>query len=237
VKPAYPALVPIHDRIREGPSWFFTTIQAGHDCMVTTPNAPNPHPPPTHTAMNIRSLLMTLLPWMMLTQQTMSQSSTPFLPADFAVPAVLETGEFRLRMLTVHDVVKDFDAVMTSADHLKGVFGPSATWPEGLTLEQNLIDLGWHQKEFQRRTSFAYTVVAPDEAQVVGCVYVNPTRKVGYDAVVYLWARQSVLESGLEDRLHAAVKAWLAADWPFTRVAFPGREIPWDTWREIPSTP
>lgn len=36
----------------------------------------------------------------------MAQSGTPFVPADFHVPRKLETSEFRLRMLTVNDVVK-----------------------------------------------------------------------------------------------------------------------------------
>jgi hypothetical protein len=160
--------------------------------------------------------------------------STPFVPATFQVPATLETPEFKSRMLTVNDVVKDFDAVVTSTAHLRGIFG-SGNWPEGLTLEQNLIDLGWHQKEFQRRTSFAYTVLNPSETQVVGCVYVNPTPKQGFDASVLLWARQSELASGLEDRLYAAVQAWLASAWPFSAVAYPGRSIGWDAWKAIPS--
>ena len=64
-------------------------------------------------------------------------------------PAGIETNEFRLRMLTIHDVVKDYDAVMSSIDHLRGVFGPHSFWPsDDLTLEQDLIDLAWHQKEF-----------------------------------------------------------------------------------------
>jgi hypothetical protein len=42
---------------------------------------------------------------------------TPFVPPQFQVPRVLETAEFRLRMLTVNDVVKDYDAVMTSLEH------------------------------------------------------------------------------------------------------------------------
>lgn len=163
----------------------------------------------------------------------MAQSSMPFVPADFQVPRTLETSEFRLRMLTVNDVVKDYDAVMTSAEHLKTIW-PGGTWPDGLTLEQDLIDLGWHQKEFQMRQSFAYTVVTPSESEVTGCVYINPTRKRGYDAVVYLWARQSELAGGLERRLHAAVRDWLARDWPFQKVAFPGRDLDWDTWRAIP---
>ena len=157
----------------------------------------------------------------------------PFVPTDFTVPEKLETAEFRLRMLTVHDVIKDYDAVMSSVDHCKTVW-PGSKWPDGLTLEQNLIDLGWHQKEFQTRRSFAYTVVTPSETRVIGCVYIVPTRKQGYDAEAYLWARQSELAGGLEGRLHAAVKDWLARDWPFKSVAFPGKDVSWETWRAIP---
>jgi hypothetical protein len=156
-----------------------------------------------------------------------------FVPSDFTVPERLETKDFRLRMLTVNDVVKDYDAVMTSVDHLKTIW-PGSGWPEGLTFEQDLIDLGWHQKEFQTRRSFAYTVVTPSESMVLGCVYVNPTPRRGYDAAVYLWARQSELAGGLETRLYDAVKAWIAKEWPFRAVAFPGRDIDWETWRAIP---
>jgi hypothetical protein len=163
----------------------------------------------------------------------MPQLIQPFVPDDFAVPRVLETPEFQLRMLTVHDVVKDYDAVMSSVEHLKTIW-PASGWPVGLTLEQNLIDLGWHQKEFQTRRSFAYTVVSLDESMVLGCVYLDPSSKRDYDAVAFLWARQSQLESGLEARLLAAVRGWLTDAWPFKKVAFPGRDIDWNTWRSLP---
>jgi hypothetical protein len=88
----------------------------------------------------------------LLSSGAAAQSANPFVPKDFQVPATLETKEFRLRMLTVNDVVKDYDAVMTSVEHLKTIW-PTSSWPEGLTFEQDLIDLGWHQKEFQRRRS------------------------------------------------------------------------------------
>lgn len=162
-----------------------------------------------------------------------TQRPRPFVPPDFVVPATLETPEFRLRMLTVHDVVKDFDAVVSSAAHCKTVW-PGGRWPDGLTLEQNLIDLGWHQKEFQTRRSFAYTVVDLAEDRVLGCVYVEPTRRRGYDAEVFLWARQSELAGGLEQRLHVAVRTWIDRAWPFEAAAFPGRDVAWDAWRALP---
>src|ERR1041384_8242428 len=126
---------------------------------------------------------------------SMAQSTNPFVPKEFKIPEKLETQEFRLRMLTVNDVVKDYDAVMTSVQHLRSIW-PSGTWPEGLTLEQDFIDLGWHQKEFQRRTSFAYTVVTPSESKVVGCVYINPTPKHGFDARLFSALKSGWLRNG-----------------------------------------
>lgn len=163
---------------------------------------------------------------------TGAQSPMPFVPIDFNVPTTLETPEFRLRMLTVGDVVKDYDAVITSAEHVSGIW-PNGSWPKGLTLEQNLIDLGWHQKEFQRRSSFAYTVVSLTEDRVLGCVYIDPTRKSGYDAEVYFWARASELASGLEVRLYDAVDNWITKSWPFKQAGFPGRSISWEDWNQI----
>ncbi len=163
----------------------------------------------------------------------MSLFHPSFVPQDFAVPSNLQTDEFRLRMLTINDLVKDYDAVMTSVEHLRTIWTDTG-WPVGLTLEQDLVDLGWHQKEFQMRRSFAYTVAELDESAIIGCVYINPTRKQNYDAEVYLWARQNKLVSGLEARLFATIKNWLAADWPFRQIAFPGREIEWEDWNRLP---
>lgn len=155
-----------------------------------------------------------------------------FLPTHFPVPAMLETDAYRLRMLSINDVVKDYDAVITSCDHLQGVFGPDQTWPIDLTFEQDLIDLGWHQKEFQRRTSFAYTVMSLDESRCLGCVYVYPSTKQGYEAMAILWVRASDL--ALDGHLFDTVKAWLSEAWPFKQVAFPGRTLSWDEWLALP---
>ena len=151
-----------------------------------------------------------------------------FIPSNFNPPQILETDEFHLRMLTVNDVVKDYDAVMTSVDHLKGVFGPNSSWPEYLSFEQDLIDLGWHQKEFQKRSSFAYTMMNLDESQCLGCVYVLLSDNKEYDAMVILWVRKSELSNGLDEKLFATVQNWISKEWRFKNVAYPGRTIAWD---------
>jgi hypothetical protein len=149
----------------------------------------------------------------------------PLVPKDFDVPAVLETEKFRLRMLKVTDVVKDYDAVMTSVDHLRGVFGERSRWPsKDLTFEQDLIDLGWHQKEFQTRSSFAYTVMNLDESQCLGCMYIFPSREPDYEADIFMWVRKSEFDKGLDPILFKAVKDWITNKWPFKKVRYPGRE-------------
>ena len=70
--------------------------------------------------------------------------------ADVEVPAGLEHERFRLRMLTVDDVVKDFDALTSRVDHTGEPQPPFVP-----TVAQNLVDLGWHQKEFELRRSFS----------------------------------------------------------------------------------
>ncbi len=158
-----------------------------------------------------------------------------FVPDSVVVPLGVETKNFRLRMLTIHDVVKDYDAVMSSISHLRGVFGPNSSWPaEDLTIEQDLIDLGWHQKEFQIRRSFAFTVMSLDESRCLGCVYVDPSEKVGYEAQVVLWVRQSEIERGLDEKLFSTVEKWLSEEWWFTNAAYPGRTMSWEEWEALP---
>ena len=79
----------------------------------------------------------------------------PIVPKDFIVPEFLKTSEFILKPLTIGYLIKDFDAVMSSIEHLSGLMDPNDRWPIGLTIEENLVDLGWHQREFTLRHSFA----------------------------------------------------------------------------------
>ncbi len=84
--------------------------------------------------------------------------------------------------------------------------------------------------EFETRSSFAYTVMNPDENECLGCVYIYPTEKPGFDAKVYAWVRKSEFDKGLDSILFNTVKQWIAREWPFKNVAYPGREIDWATW-------
>ena len=64
-------------------------------------------------------------------------------------------------------------------------------------------------------------------------VFNNPSLKTDFDAEAYLWVRQSEFESGLDPILFDAVKNWIKKEWPFKKVAYPGREIIWEEWEQL----
>jgi hypothetical protein len=138
-------------------------------------------------------------------------------PEDVDVPETLEHPRFRLRKLTIHDVDKDLEAIHERV--LKD--GTPDPWLE-TTRDENLVDLGWHQKEFELRRSFAYTVVAPDESRVLGCVYLYPDEELDVD--VRMWVRRDAWAAGLDPELEQAVRDWLDAKWPFERIRFRERD-------------
>ncbi|HSQ16839.1 MAG TPA: hypothetical protein VLM83_04005 [Anaerolineales bacterium] len=145
-----------------------------------------------------------------------------FVPKDFAVPAGLETEQFRLRMLCVEDVNKDYEAVMETQGRFLSM---GYDWPRvGFTMEENLADLEQHQREFLSRVAFAYTVVSPDESRVLGCVYINPAKEEGIEARIRMWVRESEYKKGLDPVLFRAVQEWIEKEWPVEKVSYPERE-------------
>ena len=143
-------------------------------------------------------------------------------PKNFKVPKELKTKDFILRPLKVSDLIKDYEAVMSSIDHLKGRMDDS-DWPVGLTIEENLIDLGWHQREFTLGHSFAYTVTSLDGEVCLGCCYIYPSENPEIEVDVFYWTRKDRPDEGLENRLGETLEKWLKDVWPFKTFDFPGR--------------
>ena len=162
----------------------------------------------------------------------------PFVPTNFEPPQRLEGHGFTIRPLHVNDAVIDYDAVMSSIGLIKDSYWRAPGWPStDLTLMQNLIDLAWHTKERQFKTSFAYIAVDPDDQVELACIYIDPSAKREYDADVQFWVRASEAETDLDDGLFATLKEWIARDWPFERVAYPGREISREEWDRLEASP
>jgi hypothetical protein len=145
-----------------------------------------------------------------------------FVPSDFEVPLGLETAEFVLEPLGPEHNESDYDAWMSSLEHIRATPGfPWGTWPRAMSLDENRADLEMHSDDFRMRKGFTFTVLDPATRDVVGCVYIYPVRDSDDHAQVRSWVRESRAE--LDVSLWNAVSAWLAADWPFASVRYAPR--------------
>lgn len=158
--------------------------------------------------------------------------SLNLVPDGFIVPTLRVTADFRIRPLLGSDAELDYAAVMSSRDHLQGVFG-AGDWPrDDLTLEQDRQALAGHEKEFAGRSSFTYTVMNPDETECLGCVYIYPARVDDYDAEIVFWVSQAAYDRGLDPVLQRELEAWFSGAWPFTEIVYPGRSISFAEYME-----
>ncbi|MGH9271553.1 MAG: N-acetyltransferase [Ilumatobacteraceae bacterium] len=140
------------------------------------------------------------------------------IPDDFAVPQGLAADGFRLVPLGPQHNVADHSAWTSSIQHIRATPGFQGDWPppEGMTLEQNLDDLRRHAEDFAARRGFTYTVLEAETDDVIGCVYIYPSRLDGYDARVRSWVGAD--RAALDAPLAAALSEWLATAWPFDAV-------------------
>lgn len=169
------------------------------------------------------------------TQATIKPKPVPaFVPADFNAPTRVEAGHFTLVPLGPDLVKIDFDAYMSSIDHLQKTFTRSTDWPHsGISDADAMRDMETEQARFRNRESFAYAVLTKDGRRERGSVYVSPSPVAGHDAVVRLWVTKAEYDAGFDAELFAWVTNWLQRDWPFKTVAYPGRSIPWEKWDSL----
>ncbi|GLZ16215.1 hypothetical protein Acsp04_64500 [Actinomadura sp. NBRC 104425] len=180
--------------------------------LTTSPKSPAPHEPPEAPGADVAGTART-------------GARRTFLPDDFVVPTLVAGPRFRIRPITVHDVVKDYAAVRGSLERLRERFGPDWGWPaEEFTFDQALIDIAWLQKEGQLRRSFSYAVTTPDEECQLGRIHIAPSDTPDADAVVVFWVRDDQDDPSLERELEEFVREWVVTTWPFKTVRFPGRD-------------
>lgn len=153
-----------------------------------------------------------------MTSYCWDMSSPTFVPADFEPPTELVRNEFRLEPLGPQHNDADHAAWSVSIEHIRGTAGyPDGDWPplEGMTLEENLKDLTRHASDFCERKGFTFTVLDPNDGDVIGCVYLYPTRSPDHDVAVQSWVHGD--RAGLDAPLADAVAGWIKSSWPWER--------------------
>lgn len=141
-------------------------------------------------------------------------------PADFDVPRTFDGQGFRLEPLGPEHNERDHQAWMSSIDHINATPGfEESDWPRPMSLESNLKDLERHLAEFERREAFTYSVLDGDD--VIGCLYIYPSKGPDHDAAVASWVTESRAE--MDVVLWREVSAWLAESWPLQNPDYAAR--------------
>jgi hypothetical protein len=159
-----------------------------------------------------------------------------FFPEGQAVPTEWRTSDLWLRVLRPDVTELDYDALMESRARLRR--WSNSTWPaDDFTLESNREDLIGHDREWEDRVAFAYTVLNSDGTRCEGCVYINPLGRwlshCGFERVgtgeqfdddtpaVTFWVRDSALAAGLDRQLLGGLREWFSVEWPFSQITYP----------------
>lgn len=141
------------------------------------------------------------------------------LPEGSDLPREHRLGAVELSILTIDDLVPDFEAVIESGGDLHDLFHPGDRWPDGLTIRDDLIDLAWHQKEFDRGTSFAWGLWRPGRERYLGSAYVFPDVDGGTHAHAVHWIRSGENDPALRVAFARDWEAWVRS-WPLPSVRF-----------------
>ncbi|AGF57156.1 hypothetical protein B0P06_004555 [Clostridium saccharoperbutylacetonicum] len=146
------------------------------------------------------------------------ENKNKFVPDDFIVPIEHISENFTIRKLTALDLKEDYIAVMEAKEHIHELYTEEYTngWPaDNLTIEEDEMDLIRHEKEFDERVAFAYTVFDLENKNCLGCLYIDPSNY--HDAEITMWTRNSITD----ELLYRTIKNWIKRDWPFKNVNYP----------------
>jgi hypothetical protein len=149
----------------------------------------------------------------------------PFVPADFTPPEPPRTSSFWLEPLGPQHNRADYQAWTSSIDHILATPGfEGSDWPHPMSLEENLGDLQMHADHFDRRVGFTYTVRSAEDDDVIGCIYLYPSKDAAMDVSARSWVRAS--HAHLDTELWSTVSHWLATAWPFRagHIAYASRD-------------
>ncbi len=124
-----------------------------------------------------------------------------------ALPREAMVGAFRLAPLSVAQVDEDFEAVTGSTRVLTGLFGDD--WPVGLTRADNLVDMGWHDREFTARRSFAW-IIRDAAGHYLGCAYLYPDIGTRGRGEIVTWVCDTPQRRETLAAFNTAFRAWLA---------------------------
>jgi hypothetical protein len=160
----------------------------------------------------------------------------PLVPSDFMAPTTFGSESFKVEPLSYYNMIQEYAAVQKSGKNIAACLRKNEADYQNYAVQKEVIEVGWHMAERRRRHCFAYAIMSPDHKTFLGALYVNPTKKKDYDALVLMWTVPDA-PKGLDGEVYEALKKWIAEKWPFAKVGYPGREMSFVDWDKVAEQP
>jgi hypothetical protein len=123
-------------------------------------------------------------------------------------------------MLSIDDVVKDFDAICDRVDRDGSPRPPFvSTVQRTSSISAGTKRSSWCGAPSPTRSSLSMS------HKCSGASYINPSET--HDARVWMWVRSSAWDEGLDPLLEAAVREWLGRE----ELPGTGSHVDWEWWR------
>ena len=117
-------------------------------------------------------------------------------PDSFPVPTSYIGANYKLVPLGPAVAALDYQAYMSSIDHIRKTQG--GNWPRpDLTMDDQSKDMAGEKAEWDTRKSFPFAVLTLDGAKELGCFYLRPSSKEGFDVVATMWVTKDAFDRAL----------------------------------------
>jgi hypothetical protein len=155
------------------------------------------------------------------------------IPEGFIMPQ-WENDKYFARMLKMSDCYIDYINVMDSMEVIPEARG-GIDWPTpDLTIEDNLISLGYHQRQSEYNQGFSYIVFTRDTNEYFGCFYIYPMgfrtpvndENTNFDADISFWITKKFYSKDLYFNFWEDLQVFIKENYPFFKFYFSNKLKP-----------
>jgi hypothetical protein len=143
----------------------------------------------------------------------------PFVPVEFIPPVSFENENFYFKTLSQNNIYAVENLRMNAYDHLPERVPHMGAWHRvDIPMGDDLIGQAYYDRNPQIRDSFVYPVFLKSEGNMIGSIYIRPSKNADYDAQITMWLRTN---DPLANRVFVeTVKNWIQKEWPFKNPGF-----------------
>ncbi len=149
----------------------------------------------------------------------LTAQNNSFVPPDFKPPQSFENEYFHFCPLTYNNIYAVENLRMNTYDYLPERVPHMGAWHRvDIPIGDELIGQAYYDRIPQIRDSFVYPVLLKSEGNMIGSIYIRPSKNEEHDAQITMWLRTN--DPDANRVFIETVKNWIQKEWPFKNPGF-----------------